>query len=121
MAACKGHEAMLEEGLQAVGVSVSSRSVVQETGVWRRRMNHELTVSYVESSIRRIAKAGRIRWTGLVARMLDNVFEYFAFATYPVGSKRRDHVEHDLASHSRVWKGKGEMQIVPSLLLHTGL
>ena len=73
-----GHETwtMLEEDLQAL--EVFERRVlrtifggVRENGVWRRRMNHELMQLYGKPSIRKVAKAGRARWAGHVARMPD--------------------------------------------------
>ncbi|XP_058448806.1 uncharacterized protein LOC131428778 [Malaya genurostris] len=63
-----GHEPwiMLEEALQALGVFERRvlRTIfggVQENGVWRRRMNHELAALYREPSIQKVAKTGRIR------------------------------------------------------------
>ncbi|XP_062716449.1 uncharacterized protein LOC134291957 [Aedes albopictus] len=90
-----GHETwtMLEEDLLAL--RVFERHVlrmifggVQENGVWRRRMNHELVALYGEPSIQKVAKAGRIRWAGHVARIPDNNPAKLVFATDPVGTRR---------------------------------
>ncbi|XP_052859679.1 uncharacterized protein LOC128266927 [Anopheles cruzii] len=66
-----GHETwtMLEEDRRVLGVFERRvlRTIfggVQENGVWRRRMNHELAELYGEPSIQKVAKAGRIRWAG---------------------------------------------------------
>ncbi len=110
---------MLEEDLQALGVCERRvlRTIfggVQENGVWRRRMNHELAQLYGEPSIVKVTKAGRIRWAGHVARMPDNNPVKMVFATNPVGTRRRgaqrarwiDEVYQDLESmgHSRGWR-----------------
>ena len=91
-----GHETwtMLEEDLQALGVFERRvlRTIfggVQENGVWRRRMNHELAALYGEPSIQKVAKAGRIRWAGHVARMPDNNPAKLVFANHPVGTRWR--------------------------------
>ncbi|KRF97428.1 uncharacterized protein Dwil_GK26988, partial [Drosophila willistoni] len=85
-----GHETwtMLEEDLQALGVFERRvlRTIfggVQENGVWRRRMNHELAQLYGEPSIQKVAKAGRIRWAGHVARMPDSNPAKMVFASDP--------------------------------------
>lgn len=112
-----GHESwtMLEEDLQALGVFERRvlRTIyggVQEDGVWRRRMNHELAQLYGEPSIQKVAKAGRIRWAGHVARMPDNNPAKMVFASNPVGTRRRgaqrarwlDQVEQDLRAVGRL-------------------
>ncbi|KXJ77516.1 hypothetical protein RP20_CCG007352 [Aedes albopictus] len=56
---------------------------VQENGVWRTRMNQEFATLYGEPSIQKVAKAGRIRWAGHVARMLDNNPAKLVFVTKP--------------------------------------
>ncbi|XP_058456434.1 uncharacterized protein LOC131433845 [Malaya genurostris] len=111
-----GHEPwiMLEEDLQALGVFELRvlRTIfdgAQENGVWRRRMNHELAAPYGEPSIQKVAKAGRIRWAGYVARMPDNNPSKLVFATNPFGTRKRgaqrarwvEQVERDLASIGR--------------------
>ncbi|XP_062707776.1 uncharacterized protein LOC134288081 [Aedes albopictus] len=133
-----GHETwtMLEEDLQALGVFEGRvlRTIfggVQENGVWRRRMNHELAALYGEHSIQKVAKAGRIRWAWHVARMPDNHPAKFVFANHPVGTRRRgaqrarwaDQVERDLASvgRDRGWRAAAAnrvlwRQIVDSVL-----
>ena len=108
-----GHETwtMLEEDLRALGVFERRvlRTIfggVQENGVWRRRMNHELARLYGEPSIQKVAKAGRIRWAGHVARMPDSYPAKLVFASNPAGTRRRgaqrarwvDQMEHDLQS-----------------------
>lgn len=116
-----GHETwtMLEEDIQALGVFERRvlRTIfggVQENGVWRRRMNHELAQLYGEPSIQKVAKAGRIRWAGHVARMPDNYPAKMVFASNPAGTRRRgaqrarwaDQVQQDLESvgRSRGWR-----------------
>ena len=102
---------MLEEDLRALGVFERRvlRTIfggVQENGVWRRRMNHELARLYGEPSIQKVAKAGRIRWAGHVARMPDSYPAKLVFASNPAGTRRRgaqrarwvDQMEHDLQS-----------------------
>ena len=106
-----GHETwtMLEEDLRALGVFERRvlRTVyggVQEQGEWRRRMNHELARLYGEPSILTVAKTGRMRWAGHVARMPDNNPAKLVFASNPTGTRRRgaqrsrwlDQVERDL-------------------------
>ena len=118
-----GHETwtMLEEDLQAL--EVFERRVlrtifggVRENTVWRRRMNHELAQLYGKPSIRKVAKAGRIRWAGHVARMPDALDARqpnqtinpvkLVFNSEPVGTRRRgaqrarwlNQVEEDLES-----------------------
>ena len=117
-----GHETwtMLEEDLRALGVFERRvlRTIfggVQEDGVWRRRMNHELAQLAGEPSIHKVVKAGRIRWAGHVARMPDNYPAKMVFDGNPVGTRRRgaqrarwlDHVELDLGSTRcpRDWRG----------------
>jgi hypothetical protein len=39
------------------------------TGGWRRLHNEELHISYFSTSIIRVTKSRRVRWTGNVARM----------------------------------------------------
>ncbi|XP_062716568.1 uncharacterized protein LOC134291990 [Aedes albopictus] len=124
-----GHETwtMLEEDLQALGVFERRvlRTIfggVQENGVWRRRMNHELAALYGEPSIQKVAKAGRIRWAGHVARMPDNNPANLVFATDPVGTRRRgaqrarwaDQVERDLASigRDRGWRAAATNRVL---------
>ncbi|XP_062706099.1 uncharacterized protein LOC134287678 [Aedes albopictus] len=124
-----GHETwtMLEEDLQALGVFERRvlRTIfggVQENGVWRRRMNHELAALYGEPSIQKVAKAGRIRWAGHVARMPDNNPAKLVFATDPVGTRRRgaqrarwaDQVERDLASigRDRGWRAAATNRVL---------
>ncbi|XP_062717045.1 uncharacterized protein LOC134292171 [Aedes albopictus] len=124
-----GHETwtMLEEDLQALGVFERRvlRTIfggVQENGVWRRRMNHELAAPYGEPSIQKVAKAGRIRWAGHVARMPDNNPAKLVFATDPVGTRRRgaqrarwaDQVERDLASigRDRGWRAAATNRVL---------
>uniref|UniRef100_A0A8D8E4R5 (northern house mosquito) hypothetical protein n=1 Tax=Culex pipiens TaxID=7175 RepID=A0A8D8E4R5_CULPI len=118
-----GHETwtMLEEDLQAL--EVFERRVlrtifggVRENNVWRRRMNHELAQLYGKPSIRKVAKAGRIRWAGHVARMPDALDARqlnqtinpvkLVFNSEPFGTRRRgaqrarwlNQVEEDLES-----------------------
>ena len=60
---------MLEKDLQALEIFErrvlrTILSGVQEDDVWRRRMNHELVRLYGEPSIRKVAKAGSMRWAG---------------------------------------------------------
>ncbi|XP_055598363.1 uncharacterized protein LOC129747955 isoform X1 [Uranotaenia lowii] len=90
-----GHETwiLLEEDLRTLGVFERRvlRTIfggVQENGVWRRRMNHELARLYGEPSIQKVVKAGRIRWAGHVARMTDDCPAKQVFATNPVGTRR---------------------------------
>jgi len=116
-----GHETwtMLEEDLQALGVFERRvlRTIyggVQEDGVWRRRMNHELVQLFNEPSIQKVAKAGRVRWAGHVARMPDSNPAKMVFNSNPAGTRRRgaqrarwlDQVEHDLRSigHGSGWR-----------------
>ena len=96
-----GHETwtMLEEDLRAL--EVFERRVLrtifgveqERVGgrlVWRRRMNHELPQLYGGPSIRKVAKAGRIRWAGHVVRMPDNNPAKLLFASNgPEGRRRR--------------------------------
>ena len=102
---------MLEEDLRALGVFERRvlRTIfggVQENGVWRRRMNHELARLYGEPSIQKVAKAGRIRLAGHIARMPDSYPAKLVFASNPAGTRRRgaqrarwvDQMEHDLQS-----------------------
>ncbi|XP_062714811.1 uncharacterized protein LOC134291290 [Aedes albopictus] len=118
---------MLEEDLQALGVFERRvlRAIfggVQENGVWRRRMNHELAALYGEPSIQKVVKAGRIRWAGHVARMPDNNPAKLVFATDPVGTRRRgaqrarwaDQVERDLASigRDRGWRAAATNRVL---------
>ncbi|XP_062704756.1 uncharacterized protein LOC134287060 [Aedes albopictus] len=124
-----GHETwtMLEEDLQTLGVFERRvlRTIfggVQENGVWRRRMNHELAALYGEPSIQKVAKAGRIRWAGHVARMPDNNPAKLVFATDPVGTRRRgaqrarwaDQVDRDLASigRDRGWRAAATNRVL---------
>jgi endonuclease/exonuclease/phosphatase family metal-dependent hydrolase len=108
-----GHETwtMLEEDLRALGVFERRvlRTIyggVQEDGVWRRRMNHELVQLTGEPSIEKVVKAGRIRWAGHVERMPDNYPAKMVFNANPGGTRRRgaqrarwlDQMEQDLAS-----------------------
>ncbi|XP_055610109.1 uncharacterized protein LOC129757033 [Uranotaenia lowii] len=108
-----GHETwiLLEEDLRTLGVFERRvlRTIfggVQENGMWRRRMNHELARLYGEPSIQKVVKAGRIRWAGHVARMPDDCPAKQVFATNPVGTRRAgaqrarwlDQVERDLAN-----------------------
>ena len=83
--------------------------------IWRRRMNHELAQLYGGPSIRKVAKAGRIRWAGHVVRMPDNNPARLVFASEgPEGRLRRggqrakslSQVEEDLESvgRKRNWK-----------------
>ena len=133
-----GHETwtMLEEDLQALGVFERRvlRTIfggVQEDGVWRRRMNHELAQLYGEPSIQKVAKAGRVRWAGHVARMPDSNPAKMVFASDPAGTRRRgaqrarwaDQVQNDLASVGRIrgWRDAASnralwRQIVDSVL-----
>ena len=127
-----GHETwtMLEEDLQAL--EVFERRVlrtifggVRENNVWRRRMNHELAQLYGKPSIRKVAKAGRARWAGHVARMPDRSDARqpnqkinpakLVLNSNPVGLRRRgaqrarwlEQVEEDLESvgvSHRNWK-----------------
>ena len=105
---------MLEEDLRVLGVFERRvlRTIfggVQENGIWRRKMNHELAQLYGEPSIQKVAKAGRIRWAGHVARMPDNYPAKMVFATNPAGRRRPgaqrarwvDQVERDLAESTR--------------------
>ena len=85
-----GHETwtMLDKDLQALGVFERRvlRTIfggVQENGVWRRRMNHELAQLFGEPSITKVAKAGRIRWAGHVVRMPNNYPAKMVFARKP--------------------------------------
>lgn len=124
-----GHETwtMLEEDLQALGIFErrvlrTIFGVMQENGVWRRRMNHELAALYGEPSIQKVAKAGMIRWAGHVARMPDNNPAKLVFANHPVGTRRRgaqrarcaDQVEHDLASvvRDRRWRAAAANRVL---------
>jgi len=111
-----GHETwtMLEEDLQALGVFERRvlRTIyggVQEDGVWRRRMNHELAQLFGEPSIQKVAKAEEMHWAGHVVRMPDNNPAKMVFVTNPAGTRRRgaqrarwlDQVENDLDSIDR--------------------
>ena len=116
-----GHETwtLLEEDLQAL--EVFERRVlrtifggVQEHGVWRRRMNHELARLLGEPSIQKVAKAGRMRWAGHVVGMPDYNPTKLVFTINPAGTRRRgaqrsrwlDQVEQNLGSigHLRGWR-----------------
>lgn len=62
--ALNGHQTwtMLEENckhLEFSSVLMTIFSEVQENGVWRLTLNHELAVLYYEPSIHKVAKAGR--------------------------------------------------------------
>ena len=78
-------------------------------------MNYELARLYGEPSILTVAKTGRMRWAGHVARMPDNNPAKLVFASNPAGTRRRgaqrlrwlDQVERDLMDVGcpRNWRG----------------
>lgn len=116
-----GHETwtMLEEDLRILGVFERRvlRTIfggIQESGIWRRRMNHELAQLFDEPSIRTIAKSGRIQWAGHVMRMPTNNPAKMVLVGHPAGTRRRgaqrarwvDQLEQDLRSIgvNRLWR-----------------
>ncbi len=114
-----GHEACWKrtcKHLECSNEGCLGRSLggVQENGVWQRRMNHELARLYGEPSIRKVAKAGRVRWAGHVAKLPHNNPTKMAFASNPVGTRRRgaqrarwlDQVKQDLENvgQDRSWR-----------------
>jgi hypothetical protein len=56
-------------------------------GGWRKLHNEELHYLYSSTSIIRMIKSRRMRWTGHVARMEDNRNEYRILVGKPEGKR----------------------------------
>ena len=102
---------MLEEDLRALEVferrvlRTIFGGVQERVGgrlVWRRRMNHELAQLFGGPSIRKVTKAGRIRWMGHVVRMPDNNPAKLVFASEGPEERRRRGGQR--AKWRKIWK-----------------
>jgi len=56
-------------------------------GKWRRLHNEELNDLYTSPNIVRVIKSGRMRWTGHVARMGEEMGVYRVFLGKPEGRR----------------------------------
>jgi hypothetical protein len=61
---------------------------VQESGVWRKRYNHELYELFNESDIVRYIKINRLSWAGHVIHMDNNRTVRKVFNTKPIGIRK---------------------------------
>ncbi|XP_055634242.1 uncharacterized protein LOC129774517 [Toxorhynchites rutilus septentrionalis] len=84
--------------------------VQTESGEWRRRINHELQALLGEIPIVHLAKVGRLRWAGHVARMPDDSAVKSVLFNDPAGTRNRgaqrarwlDQMEADLRVTGRL-------------------
>ncbi|XP_055615317.1 uncharacterized protein LOC129761607 [Toxorhynchites rutilus septentrionalis] len=84
--------------------------VQTESGEWRRCMNHELQALLGEIPIVHLAKVGRLRWAGHVARIPDDSAVKSVLFNDPAGTRNRgaqrarwlDQIEADLRVTGRL-------------------